>query len=416
MFDRENWAEIFSTIKENKMRTFLTGFAVSWGIFMFCILLCAGNGLRNGMTGNFGNRSTNVVGFNGWATSMPYKGLADKRGVLLDEKDLEIVKQMPEVDIVAPRVSASVSTVYGQFSSTCQFRGVAPEQSKINGITIIGSRGRWLNDLDLKEKRKVAVVNEHVRDALFKGEDPVGKQFMANKLAYTVIGVFKEDNWGNQEIAYIPITTAQVLHPNSDHERVQNVNITLKNIDTKEKSEAFEQKLRATLARRHYFNPVDTRALNIWNRLTDYLQFLGIFNGISAFIWMIGIGTLIAGVIGTSNIMLITVRERTREIGIRKALGAKPKSILMSILMESVFIISVFGYVGMFLGITVGELAASILAQPEMKQASRMFANPTIDLQVAFAAMLVLIVSGLVAGFFPAYNAVKISPVEAMRE
>ncbi|MDR0833548.1 MAG: ABC transporter permease [Candidatus Symbiothrix sp.] len=416
MFDRENWAEIFSTIKENKMRTFLTGFAVSWGIFMFCILLCAGNGLRNGMTGNFGNRSTNVLGFNGWETSMPYKGLSDNRDVLLDENDMELVKQLPEVDIVAPRVYASAATVYGQFTSTVQFTGVIPEDRKISGLSILGSRGRWLNELDLKDKRKVAVINEQMQTVLFQGEDPVGKQFLADNLCYTVIGVYKEDSWGNSERAYIPFTTAQLLHPNVDHERVQNISVTLKHIDTKEKGEAFDQKLRNLLARRHHFDPADTRALNIWNRLTDYLQFLGIFNGISAFIWMIGIGTLIAGVIGTSNIMLITVRERTREIGIRKALGAKPKSILMSILLESVFIISVFGYVGMFLGIAVGELAASILAKPEMEQASHMFANPTIDLKVAFAAMLVLIVSGLVAGFFPAYNAVKISPVEAMKE
>ena len=414
MFDLDNWIEIFGTIKKNKLRTFLTGFSISWGIFMFCILLCAGNGLRNGMVSGFGSRSVNSLQYWGRTTSTPYKGLPNNRPIELDEKDVNLLRtQVPEAEEITPMVSSNVEVSFGTYNTNCSFTGVNPEYQAINGIRIVGNQGRFINEIDIKDKRKVAVVSKRLKEVLFNNEDPVGKMFIAGKLGYTVIGVFEEESWGNDQKAYIPFSTAQLLYNNGWG--MHNISFTVRNLTTEEENKAFEQDFRKKLSVLHIYNPEDERAIGIWNQLQNYLQFMGIFNGISAFIWIIGVGTLIAGIIGISNIMLITVRERTREFGIRKSLGAKPSSILGNIIMESIFITAIFGYFGMFLGVGLGELAASVLASPEIGEMAHAFKNPTIDLKVALAAMGVLIFSGLLAGYFPALKAVKISPVEAMR-
>ena len=414
MFDIDNWAEIFSTIKKNKLRTFLTGFSISWGIFMFCLLLCSGNGLRNGMMSNFGSRSVNSVQYWGRYTSIPYQGFSDNRKINLDEKDVQLIKNsVPEASEITPKVSTDIIASYGTDNINCSFEGVTPEFMRVNGITIKDNQGRFINAMDIKDLRKVAVINDRIREVLFKDENPIGKMMIAGGLGYTVIGVFEEKTWGNEEKAYIPLSTAQLLYNKGSG--YYNIAFTVTGLDTKEANEAFEERFKAQLSEIHHYSPNDKRAIGMWNMLQNYLQFLGIFNGLSAFIWVIGIGTLIAGMIGVSNIMLITVRERTREIGIRKALGAKPSSILGSIIMESVFITSIFGYFGMFLGVGLGELVSSILESPGMEDASKIFSNPTIDIHVALGAMGVLILSGLLAGYFPALKAVKIPPVEAMR-
>ena len=415
MFDLDNWAEIFSTIKKNKMRTFLTGFAISWGIFMFCLLLSSGNGLRNGMMTQFGDRSVNSVEFWGRRTSMPYMGLLQNRRINLDEKDVEFIKnQIPEAETISPIISTSVNASFGTNSAACFFKGVSADYQKISGAKIIDGQGRFLSEVDIKEKRKVAVINQRMKETIFNNEDAVGKQFLAGTLGFIVIGVYEENTWGNEAQAYIPVSTSQLVYRNGFG--YDDIAFTLTGLTTKEENETFEKKLRENLAALHFFNPEDTRAIGIWNQLENYLQFLGIFNGLSAFIWIIGVGTLIAGIIGVSNIMLISVKERTREIGIRKALGAKPSSILSSILLESVFITSVFGYIGMFLGVGFGELTNSILLNMPTSEISYIFKNPTIEVKIAVGAVIILIISGLLAGYFPAWRATKISPIEAMRE
>jgi putative ABC transport system permease protein len=418
MFDLENWAEIFSTIKKNKLRTFLTGFSISWGIFMFCILLASGNGLRNGMTSDFGSRSENSVQYWGRSTSIPYQGLPKNRPIQLDNKDMELLKnRVPEAGEITPMIFTDVTASYGTYSALCSFTGVNPEYMRINGIKIKDNQGRFINGMDMKEYRKVAAINKRLKEVLFQEKNPVGKMFTAGGLNYTVIGVYEEDSWGDQESAYIPFSTAQLLYNRGWG--IHDISFTLNNLKTKEENEAFEEDFREKLSVVHQYDPEDKRAIGIWNQLKNYLQFLGIFNAISAFIWIIGIGTLIAGIIGVSNIMLITVRERTREIGIRKALGAKPSSILQSILLEAIFITSIFGYFGMFLGVGLGELATSILnslsEQPGMEQVSSIIKDPTIAVNIAVGAMIIFILSGLIAGYFPALKAVKIPPVEAMR-
>jgi putative ABC transport system permease protein len=417
MFDIDNWAEIFSTIKKNKLRTFLTGFSISWGIFMFCILLASGNGLQNGVMSNFGSRSVNSLQYWGRRTSMPYKGLPDGRRIKLDEKDLEMLQnQVPEAMNLSGVIKTSVNVSYKTYNISCELNGVNTEYQKINGTKIKDTLGRFLNAMDMKENRKVAVLNQRAREVLFQDNDPVGKQVIAGGLGYTIIGVFEEDSWGNEAKAYIPFSTAAQLY--NKGRDIDNISFTINGLETVNENKAFEAELREKLADLHIYNPEDKRPIALWNQLENYLQTRGIFNGVSVFIWIIGVGTLLAGIISISNIMLITVRERTREFGIRKALGAKPASILGNILMESVFITSIFGYIGMFLGVGLGELVNSAFENaaamnPDMP---KIFLNPTVEVNVAVSAMCILIFSGVIAGCYPALKAVRISPVEAMRE
>ena len=417
MFDLDKWTEIFDTIRKNKLRTFLTGLSISWGIFMFCFLLCAGNGLKNGVTSNFANRSVNSYEFWGRRTSKPYKGFPDNRPVSLDENDIRLVReQIPQTVHVSGTINTTLEVSYSNYNTSCSFRGIEPEYAHINSVEILDGQGRFINAMDMKEKRKVAVINQRAKDVLFQDGAAVGKQVVAGGLGYTVIGVCTENFRGNDIKAYIPFSTAMMLY--SKNRDIDNINFTVDGLETKEENGVFKEQFIKKLAGLHVFDPEDERSIGIWSRLEDYLQTRGIFNGISAFIWIIGIGTLIAGIISIGNIMLITVRERTREFGIRKAIGAKPLSIMGSILMESVLMTSVFGYIGMFLGVGTGELIHSILLNlpPEAQEVSHVFQNPMIEVNVAVGAMLVLIVSGVLAGAYPAWKASRISPVIAMKE
>jgi len=417
MFDIDKWTEIFDSIKKNKLRTFLTGLSISWGIFMFCVLLCAGNGLRNGVSSNFASRAVNMYNFWGRNTSVPYKGFPDNRPINIDEKDLSLVRQQPQAVNVSGSISNNLTVNYKTFNISGYFQGIHPDYSYINGVKILDAQGRLINDMDMKENRKVAVINQRMKEVLFQKDEAVGKQIFAGGLSFTVIGVFTEQSWSNEAKAYIPFSTAQMLY-RGGNKNIDEIYFTVDGLKTKEENTVFEEAFRKKLSDLHIFDPKETRAIGIWNMLENYLQTQGIFNGISAFIWIIGIGTLIAGAISISNIMLITVRERTREFGIRKALGAKPSSIMGSILMESMLMTFVFGYVGMFLGVGIGEMANSILQNlpPEAEQVSHVFQNPTIEVNVALGAMLVLVVSGVLAGLYPAWKASRISPVIAMRE
>ena len=301
---------------------------------------------------------------------------------------------------------------YNTFNTNCQFVGVNSDYLKISGEKI--NSGRFISEADMRETRKVAVINGQMKKNLFQSNEPVGKIFIAGGIGFTVIGVFETDDERNAAMAYIPFSTAQMIY--NGGWGVHDIRFTAKGLNTLEKNEAFQKRLREKLADLHVYDPEDERAIGIWGMVEDYLQTLGIFNGISTFIWIIGSGTLIAGVISISNIMLITVRERTREFGIRKALGAKPSSILGSILMESTLITSVFGYFGMFLGVGLGELVNSALENADSSQMAHVFKNPTVDVGIAVGAMCILIVAGVIAGYYPAMKAVKISAVEAMRE
>jgi putative ABC transport system permease protein len=414
MFDLDNWTEIFNAIKRNTLRTFLTGFSISWGILMFIILLASSNGAKNGVMSTFGSRSVNSMQISGRATSMPYKGFSDNRKVKFDQKDNTLIdNRIPEREYISAYISAIVTAGFGNDYTKSQFVGIYPDYTKINGIKIKNNQGRFINEIDIRDQRKVAVINQRLKEILYKDENPVGKDLVVNKLHFTVIGVFEETAVINIAKAYLPLTTAQLLYKGGWG--FESIAFTAKDLKTEKKNIQFINNLREKFGLLHQFNPKDERAVDISNQLNVYLQTMGIFNAINIFIWVIGLGTLFSGVVGISNIMLITVRERTRELGIRKALGANPSSILSSIILESVFVTSLFGYIGMFCGLGLSKLFDSFLvSNPEISSLA-IFEHPSVDVSVAIGAMVVLIIAGVLAGYFPAKVALQIQPVEAMR-
>jgi len=415
MFDIDNWMEIFNSIKHNKLRTFLTGFSIAWGIFMFVIMLATSNGAREGLSIVFEKRSSNIIQIQGRFTSMPFEGFPDNRKINLDQKDFDrLNNRFPEKEFISPLIPVDVSMSSGDNNTFGKCTGINTDYITINGIKIVDKQGRLINDMDIKEKRKVAIINKRIDEVVFKHENPVGKDLIMNNLKFTVIGVYSENSIVDIEKAYIPFSTAQLLFNNGWG--FKSLAFTLQDLNTSKDNDDFNNRLMGSLATMHRFNPNDKVAINLLNQMKTYLQTIGIFNAIVIFIWVIGAGTLFAGMVGVSNIMLITVRERTREFGIRKAIGAKPSSILNGIIMEAVCITSAFGYFGLFLGIFINNLFRLFLVKFPNTKEFAIFKDPSIDIRIAIFAMVLLIIVGVLAGYFPARQAVKIMPVEAMRE
>lgn len=419
MFDFDNFREIWSTIKKNKLRTFLTGFSVSWGIFMLIVLLGAGNGMRNGIMHNFERWAENRVEIWGRYATKPYKGMQTNRRVELKYEDFEVIpRDNKEVDLITAIISHSDTLSYGEEYNTYRLQGVHPAKATIDKIKMAAGNGRFVNDADIAGKRKVIVISPRMKEVLFRSENPLGKYVNAGQIPYQVIGIYTDEDNSNDAPAYIPFSTSQTLY--SGGYGLEDIVFTLKGINTQEESDAFETRLREQLGRRHYFDPEDKRALGLWNSLDNFLSMTGMMNGITLFIWIIGIGTLTAGIVGVSNIMLITVRERTREFGIRKAIGATPFSILKLIIVESILITAVFGYLGMITGIGLTEVINYFMEKMNMGQASSrddmsIFLNPTVNLGVALSSTVLIVIAGVLAGYFPALKAVKITAIEAMR-
>ncbi|MDR1402199.1 MAG: ABC transporter permease [Tannerellaceae bacterium] len=414
MFDLDNWTEIFSSIRKNKLRTFLTGFSISWSIFMFIILLASSNGAKNGVMTTFGSRDVNSISIYGRATSIPFNGFSDNRKVELDEKDFDLINsQIIQKEFISPCINTVVTASYKKDYTSVALVGVYPEYTHINGIKISDKQGRFISDLDINKRRKVAVVNQRLKDVLYQNKNPVGEDIIINKLRFTVIGVFDEISSTNIEKAYIPFSTSQLLFYGGWG--FTSLAFTAKNLDTQKSNEQFIKDLRARLGALHHFDPQDEQAIGFSDKLDTYLQTLGIFNAVNVFIWIIGIGTLLAGIVGISNIMLITVRERTREFGIRKALGAKPYSILINIVIESVVITALFGYLGLFAGIGLSKLFNWFLENNTAVSSLAIFENPSIHVSTAIGAMVTLIIAGVLAGYFPARLALKVPAVDAIR-
>lgn len=413
MFDREKWAEIFDTIGKNKLRTVLTGFSVFWGIFMLMILLGAGNGLKNGFSHGFGNSARNTITFWGGQTSKPWQGLPADRSIQLDTRDVELLRNVvPGVQHVAGeyRVWRGASQLsrgrnYGNFT----INGVVPDNQELERQIII--QGRFINEVDEAQTRKVIVIAEDARDALFKGEDPIHQWLNVNGIPFEVVGLYKWEGGGRGQNQ-----SSQVFIPLSVAQRVFNAKsmvdaITFSFADgSLEGAEQAEQRAISALSAKHRFDPTDERALWVNNNVENADMFNGIFGGISAFLWVIGIGTIIAGIVGVSNIMLIVVKERTKEIGIRKAIGATPGSVVGQIMMEALFVTGMAGYLGLVCGVGLMELIAKGLPGADM------FRNPTVDLRVAIYATIALVIAGGLAGLIPARRAAAIRPIEALRE
>lgn len=409
MFDTDKWQEIFSTMKKNKLRTFLTGFSVAWGIFMLMILLGSGNGLQNGVNKEFESSATNTIWVWSGQTSLPYKGMKPGRNVQLVNEDYDEIKSKVQgIDKSSSRYNmwGSNTLSYKKQYGTFNVRNVYPDYAHIEKIKIV--KGRFVNDPDIEQYRKVTIISTQVEEALFKGEDPMGKYINVNGVPFKVAGVFTDDDNrdDNMQTIYLPITTAQRVF--SGDNRINTIAITVGDASVEE-SKQIEQEVKSKLAAIHKFDPADPRAIFTWNSLEEFQRFTRLFRSIEIFIWVIGFFTIIAGIVGVSNIMMIVVKDRTKEIGIRKAMGATPWSIISLILQESLIITSFAGYVGLVLGVVVLESIGS-------KIESQFFSQPSVDLRVALYALLLLVLSGALAGFIPARRAAAIKPIEALRD
>jgi len=417
MFTINTLQEIIATLKHNKLRTVLTGLSVSWGIFILIILLGAGNGLRNGVTSNFGERATNMVQMWSGTSSLPYKGLKTNRSLQFSEKQLAVVDtDLPETGEQTGVIEKQSTITNGREFGNYAIKGVNPVYADIFKLVFESNSGRFINSLDLKTNNKVIVIDKKIEEVLFKREPSLGKYVKVGEMMFKVVGVnSKKERFGGSN-AYIPFTTAQLIY--NPNRKFNNVAFTVNGLETKEANEGFNDRLKNVMARSLGFDPKDTQALWVWNSQRNYVETMKIFGGITIFVSIIGLFTLIAGIVGVSNIMLVSVKERTREIGIRKAIGAPPASILRSIIIESILITTVFGYVGMVLGVGLTEIVNFVMEQSAAQSESGMsvFKNPTVELSYVFIATGILIVSGVIAGYMPARRAVMIKPIEAMRE
>ena len=413
------WQEIYGTIKRNKLRTLLTGFAVAWGIFMLIVLLGAGNGLIHAFEKSSSARALNSIKiYPGW-TGKPYDGLKEGRRIQLDNKDLDATMEHFSDNIISVGASqwqSNVNLSYGQEYVNLSLEGVYPNFTEVESVK--STDGRFINDIDLKERRKVIVLHTKTAEILFgkSKTEPIGKFVNAGGVSYPVVGLYTDPGDQGSSEAYIPFSTLQVIYNKGD--KLNNLTFTTKGLTTIETNEAFEAAYRKVMGAKHRFDPSDNSALWIWNRFTNYLQSQNAMGILRTAIWVIGIFTLLSGIVGVSNIMLITVKERTREFGIRKALGAKPFSILWLIIVESVTITTLFGYIGMVAGIAATEWMNKVAGEQTVDVgmfSETVFLNPTVDISIAIQATLTLVVAGTLAGFFPAKKAVSIRPIEALR-
>ncbi|NLI37663.1 MAG: FtsX-like permease family protein [Bacteroidales bacterium] len=411
------WQEIYGTIKRNKLRTFLTGFSVAWGIFILIVLLGAGNGLIHAFEKNSQSRALNSVRIFAGQTSKAFNGLAIGRRILFKNKDVELLKRHFEKNVMTAgaTISHSDTVSYGTEGTSLSIVGVNPDYVNIESCKM--KMGRFINEQDINEKRKVVVLCEKTVKTLFLHQiNPIGFLVNVNGLMYQVIGVYTVDSENQSNDAYVPFTTSQLIYCKGDS--IDDIIFTTKGLDTRPANSDFEDNYRVAMGKSHNFDPLDKSAIWIWNRLEQYLDQQQGNHILKVAIWVIGIFTLLSGIVGVSNIMLITVRERTREFGIRKALGAKPASILKLIIAESIAITALFGYIGMFAGVAATEYMNALFGNQTMNAgvfSTTVFSNPTVDISVAIQATITLIIAGTLAGFFPARKATKIRPIEALR-
>ncbi len=418
MFDLDRWQEIYHVLRSNKLRTFLTAFGVFWGIFMLVIMLGSGNGLENGISQNFGDMATNSVFIWTNQTTLPYKGFPRGRRFYYENSDINALRQtIPEIKYLAPRTNAggfngNSNVVRGLKSGQFPLFGDFPEFNLIDPVNFVD--GRFINDPDIKEKRKVVVIGQRVAEILFnKGENPLNQYIEINGVYFKVVGVFKSKRNGeaaaqdNQRI-HMPFTTLQKTFNYGN--LVGFFNITSKDgIPVS----IVEEKAISLLKKRHSVSPKDETAIGHFNLEEEFRKMEGLFSGIRWLVWIVGTGTLLAGIIGVSNIMLVVVKERTREIGIQRALGATPFRVIGQIITESVVLTTFAGYFGLVVGVGLLELINYLLDSTGAN--TEMFVHPGVDFQVAVTALTILVISGALAGFIPAKRAVSVKPIDALR-
>ncbi|MEO6323687.1 MAG: ABC transporter permease [Thermoanaerobaculia bacterium] len=409
LLDLDTWQEILDTVRKNKLRTLLTGFSVAWGILMLIVLLGSGQGLTRGVEYGFRDDATNSIWVRSGQTSLPFKGYRPGRQVQFTNEDYDLIRAgVPGVDHITSRffIRGNLAVVYQGVTSSFDVRSVHPDHLFLEKTIMV--EGRFLNPTDLAEYRKVAVIGNRVKDQLFKAKPAMGEYIEIKGVPFRVVGIFTDDGGeGEQEKIYLPITTAQRTFSGAN--RVAMIMMTVGDASV-EQSKAISQELKHRIAQKHEFDPGDARAVFISNQVEQFQRYVELMSGIRLFVWVIGVGTLLAGVVGVSNIMMIAVKERTKEIGIRKALGATPWSVMSLVLQEAVLVTAVAGYFGLVAGVLLLQLMAQSLEKSEF------FRNPEVDFGVAVTATLILIVAGGVAGFLPARRAAAIRPVEALRD
>jgi putative ABC transport system permease protein len=408
LFDVDQWREILGTLRSAKLRTAATALSVAWGIFMLVILLAAGRGIERGVEHNFRDDAVNSIWIYEGSTSVPHDGYGIGRAIRFDSGDYAaLLSTIDGIEHSTGRfyLSGDFTVSHGERVSSFEVRACHPGHRFIENTVV--ARGRFINDIDLHDRRKVAVIGPNVVTLLFGPRDPLGEYIAVRGTPYRVVGVF-EDDGGETERSkiYIPITTAQTAYGGG--ERIHQIMFTVAGA-TPGDSAALVDEVRSLFASRHRFAESDKRAIRIRDNLENYKKLTDLFESIRLFIWIVGFGTIVAGMVGVSNIMLIAVRERTREIGIRKALGATPAAIVRQIVVESLVITSVSGYLGLVAGLGSIELIDRYLP------ATDYFRDPEVNFAVVAGATLLLIFCGVCAGYFPARVAARIHPVHALR-
>ena len=419
MFDLDLWKEIISALKKNRMRTFMTAFGVFWGIFMLIIMSGAGKALENGILDGIKAFATNSAFFWTEPTSKPFKGFQRGRNWIYDNSDVEYIRaNVREVQYLSPRLfgwrqRTGENTIRGEKSGTFNIYGDYPDYFKIDPWVPL--KGRLLNEIDVLQKRKVCVIGERVAETMFKpGEDPIGEYLKVAGVYFQVVGVIHPETrinigGGNkEETILVPFTTMQKAYNYGDEIHFFSVTSS-----TGTPVSQLETKLKNILRDRHKIAPDDKQAVGSFNIELEWKKYNRLFLGIQILTWIVGIGTLLAGIIGVSNIMLVIIRERTQEIGIQRAIGATPAKILMHIVAESVFLTVIAGYVGLALGVGLLELLNMVL---ENGGDELFFRRPEISFRMAVAALNVLVVAGIIAGLIPARRAISIKPIDAIRE
>ncbi|WP_449140549.1 ABC transporter permease [Segatella sp.] len=412
-------SEVWSTSKRNKLRTSLTGFAVAWGIFMLIFLLGAGNGLINAQLQQSTRFLANSMRVFPGETSKAYKGLKEGRSITLNDKDILISNKTygQYVDDVGGRLEQyNVNINYGDnYVASQSLVGVAPTHPKIDKTELIA--GRFINEIDMKEQRKNVVLSRSQAKELCKDyRSLVGKNVKISNLNFQVVGIYKDDESRNNTEAFIAYSTIKTIYAKGDD--AGSLEFTIKNLKTKEDNKQFEKNYRASINNNHQAAPDDDRTVWLWNRYMDNIQMNQGIAIMQTALWIVGLFTLLSGIVGVSNIMLITVKERTREFGVRKAIGAKPWSILKLIITESIIITSFFGYIGMVCGVAANEIMDATIGHTTVDTGlfkAAMFVNPTVGLGTCIGATITIVIAGTIAGLIPAIKAARIRPIEALR-
>ena len=413
MLSLERWQEIFETIRKNKLRTFLTGLSVASGIFILVILLAIGQGMQNGIASEFENDATNRISVWTGVTSESYKGLNPGRRIQLDNADYAMAETKNEDQL---EYKSGVYSRWGQITTyktengSYRVEGVLGDYQFLENATL--TIGRYINQSDNDAYEKVAIIGHRVYQDLFKKENAIGEYVEISGVKFKVVGIYTDPGGEREENRiFIPLTTSQRVFNAGD--KLRSLAFTLEKQDKFEDalaaSEAFTAQLEADLKAKHIISPTDERAIRINNSLENAKRFYDLMFMIRWFFWGVGICTIIAGIVGVSNIMLIIVKERTKEIGIRKAIGAQPISIIGMILHESIFVTAIAGFLGLIFSLVLLELVGPMIETDYIK-------NPSVDFKVAFTTVLILVIAGAVAGFFPAYRAASIKPIEALRD